>query len=215
MLITLYVVFTYVMKLSIPHYQLFLLIGIITWNYFSEATSNSLNSLSVNSNILKKHKIEPYVFIISSCLSSLISLFLSFFIFFLMLLVFNVKVEIIGIMGLLYIIFLFFMTLGISLVIAGIYSYFKDIRHLWSFSLLIGFWLSPIIYSEMVLPDYIRKFYMLNPLARVISHLRNLYIYDYIGGFDQIFITFLLCVSILFFGLWLFNKLSKNIVERI
>ena len=215
LLITLYVVFTFVMKLDVPHYQYFLLLGIIVWNYFSEATTSSLSSLIGNAQLLKKHNISPYILIISSCVSNLIGLFLSFFVFLVLLMIFGISINFISLMTIFYMAILFILTLGTSLLISAIYLHFKDITHIWSFFLLIGFWLSPIIYSEQVIPAEIRGIYMLNPLARIISHMRNIFIYDYIDVPYQIIITFIICFSILLFSIIIFDKLSKNISEKL
>ncbi|MEK6916666.1 MAG: ABC transporter permease, partial [Nanoarchaeota archaeon] len=131
LLITLYVVFTFVMKLDVPHYQYFLLLGIIVWNYFSEATTSSLSSLIGNAQLLKKHNISPYILIISSCVSNLIGLFLSFFVFLVLLMIFGISINFISLMTIFYMAILFILTLGTSLLISAIYLHFKDITHIW------------------------------------------------------------------------------------
>ncbi|AJF61850.1 ABC-2 type transporter [archaeon GW2011_AR15] len=203
------------MQLNVPHYQHFLLLGILVWNYFSEATSNSLSALMENSYLLKKHKVSPYIFVISSCLSNLVGLLLSFAVFLMLLIVFGIQIKLIALLSIFYMTMLFLLTIGVSLLVTGAFLNFKDTAHIWSFLLLIGFWLSPIIYSEQVIPLAIRGIYMLNPLARIISHLRNIFIYDYVDLPEQLMITFILCMSILLFGLFVFDKMSKDISEKL
>ena len=215
MLLALYVVFTFVMKLNVPFYQIFLLIGIIVWNFFSEATTKSLYSLEANRNLLKKHSVHPAIMIISSCLSSLISLLPGIFILFLMMLMFGIKLELMSLFFILHLVLLFLFTIGISLIVSAIYLFFKDITHIWSFISLIGFWISPIIYPETTIPPAFRKFYMINPLARVISHLRNIFIYDYLDSGEQILISIMICLGVLFFGLYVFDRASHNFGDRL
>src|SRR5659263_585777 len=54
MLIVLYIVFTNFMRVNIEHYQLFLLMGIISWNMLSRGTTMSLNSILGKSSLVKK-----------------------------------------------------------------------------------------------------------------------------------------------------------------
>jgi lipopolysaccharide transport system permease protein len=215
MLTTLFIVFSFVMKLDIQNYQAFLIIGIISWNYFSESTSLSISWLVSNSVYFKKHKINPLIIIFSASLTSLITLIINILILFSVLLAFNTRIYIENYLFLPYLLLFFVFTIGVSLIITSIYIHFKDISHVWSFILLLGFWISPIVYSETQVPAKFIRYYMFNPLARVISHLRNSLLYNYIDSIDQIIITLLLIIILFFIGLFMFDKLSQNIGEKI
>ncbi|MFH2021233.1 MAG: ABC transporter permease [archaeon] len=215
MLITLYIVFNYIINLGVPEYQLFLLIGIISWNYFSESTSASLQKIESSRDLLKKHKIEPMILILSSCLSSLISLFVSTIIFLMILTYMGKPIVLLHMLSILYLFILFVISFGTSLLISSIYPHFKDIRHIWSFALLAGFWATPVVYSETTLPSSYIRFYMLNPIARIISHLRNLFLHNYIDDLSQVLITVSLSLIILFATIWLYSYASKNMAEKL
>ena len=215
MLSTLYIIFSYVVKLEIPNYRLFLLIGIISWNFFSDATTKSLNFLIGNSSLLLRHKLSPAIFVVSSCLSSFIIYLLNFFVFIALAAFLGLKFNILNFISIFYILLLFFFSLGISMILVVIYSYFKDIIHIWSFLLLIGFWISPIIYSELVIPIELRGVYMLNPIARIIIHMRNLFIYSYLDTFSQCVITFILVILTLYIGFALLSRFNSGFGERL
>jgi len=214
MLTALYLVFTYVMSLSIPNYQFFLLIGIICWNFFSEATSRTITFLHSNSNLLGKHRIDPSVLVISSCLSSAITLVTNIVIFLVMAYFFRLYLPVFGILSLFYLILLFFFTLGISFVLAVIYSFFRDLEHIWRLAMLVGFWISPVLYSENVLEEGIRRIYMLNPIARIISHLRNALIYNFPNELMQSLITCVLVLIIFLAGSYIMEAFKKGFGER-
>ncbi len=215
MLITLYVVFTYAMNINLENYQLAFLLGIIIWNYFAESTMNSLDSMIGNADLIKKNKINPLVIPISTCLSNLFSFFISFIVFVILGLFFGISMNISLLIGIFYFIPLILVALGISIILITIYSYFKDIIHIWSFSLLIGFWITPIIYSEMIFPESIRRYYMLNPLARIISHSRNAFLYGYLDEFSQILLTVIISLSLFYISLFFYEKGSRKYVQRI
>lgn len=215
MLATLYVVFSIIMKLDVPHYQLFLLIGIIFWNFLSEATTTSMNLLLAHGNLIKKINFPNYVIVVSSCLSSFISLLLNLIIFFLFTFIFNVKLTAIAITLPFYLIELFIVVLGISFFLSALYPKFRDLSHIWSFLLLIGFWVTPIIYRETMVPEKYLKYYMLNPFARLINETRDILIYNYTPEFRQVLITLTICILIFVLGLLFFRKKSPYFAEEL
>ena len=215
MLATLYIVFSIIMKLDVPHYQLFLLIGIIFWNFLSEATTASMNSLLEHGNIIKKMNFPNYVLIVSSCLSSFITLLLNLIIFFLFTIIFKVKLTAIAIILPFYLIELFILVLGISFFLSALYPKFRELSHIWSFLLLIGFWVTPIIYKETMIPEKYLRYYMLNPLARLINETRDILIYHYTPMLNQVLITLIICVLIFVFGFLFFRKKSPYFAEEI
>jgi len=215
MLLTLYLVFTYAMNINLENYQLSFLLGIIIWNYFSESTMNSLNSIIGHTDLIKKNNIEPIIFPLSSCLSSLFSFMISFCVFLFLGIFFGLNLNVFFLMGFFYLVPLLVLSAGVSILLVTIYSYFKDITHIWSFSLLIGFWITPIIYSEMIFSEAVRRYYMLNPMARIISHCRNAFLYGYPDGLSQILLTIIISLIILFSALWIYEQGSKKFVEKI
>ena len=72
MLTVLYYVFSHLMKMQIENYQLFLLLGIIIWNFLSRATSIGMNSIVGKPSLIKKIYFPRDIFVISSCLTALL-----------------------------------------------------------------------------------------------------------------------------------------------
>ena len=119
MLVTLYIIFSAIIKFKLKYYQIFLMLGIIIWNYFSEATTKSLNSFKDNSNILKKYRVKPYILIIAANGYALVSFFCNLIVLSLMMLYFRIEVfTSLRLVGLFYLILLFILTLGISFIIS-------------------------------------------------------------------------------------------------
>ena len=214
MLITLYVVFSFVIKLDLAHYQVFLLLGIIVWNFFSEATLSSIQSIKSSLSLLKKIKIPPYVIVLSSNFSSFISFLVSVVLLLFIMFLFNIDLfTFMRTMSIIYFVLLFIIVISMSLIISTIYLHFKDIKHIWNFLLLIGFWITPIIYPESFIPRIFLRFYMLNPLARIISHLRNTLIYNYMDNIQQIMISVLIVIILFYVSLLVYKRYSKKIYD--
>lgn len=215
MLLTLYVVFSIIMKLEIPYYQLFLLLGIILWNFISESTNASIDSIISKGNIIRKIRFPAYTMVISACLASLISLFLNLVVFSIFMIAFRVKLGIASLLFPLYLFELAILVCGISFILCGVYVKFRDIKYIWNFLLLLLFWLSPIVYPESRIPIAYRKWYMLNPLARLINGSRDSLIYSYLPEVKQVLITSIICIAVLLIGIRVFKKFTPLIAEEI
>lgn len=214
MLVTLYIVFSKVMHLDIEYYQLFLLLGIILWNFISDATNASIDSLASKGNLIRKVKFPAYTIVISACLVSLISLFLNLVVFSIFMIAFKVNVGISALLFPLYLFELAIFVCGISFFLCGVYVKFKDIKHIWNFLLLLLFWLSPIVYPESRIPIEYRRWYMLNPLARLINGLRDALIYSFVPELKQVLITSIICITVLLIGIKVFRKFTPEIAEE-
>src|SRR3954471_19227202 len=77
--IILYIVFVKFLKLGagIPHFPVYLLLGIVIWNFFNEMTVQSLTSIVGRGDLIRKIRIPRWIIILSSSISALINLFLN------------------------------------------------------------------------------------------------------------------------------------------
>src|SRR5665213_2934141 len=77
--IILYVVFVKFLKLGngVPHYPVYLLLGIVLWNFFVEMTVMSLGSIVGRGDLIRKIRIPRWMIVFSSSISALINLFLN------------------------------------------------------------------------------------------------------------------------------------------
>src|SRR3954454_2622557 len=77
--VILYVVFVKFLKLGvgIPHFPVYLLLGIVIWNFFNEMTVMSLGSIVGRGDLIRKIRIPRWIIVLSSSISALINLFLN------------------------------------------------------------------------------------------------------------------------------------------
>ena len=215
MLVTLYVVFSYIMRVDVPHYQLFLLLGIIYWNFFSESTVSSFAFLMEKSNLINKQKFPKTIIVVSASLASFINLAINLSIFFVFMAILGVRFNLSLFYLPLNLFALFMLSIGVSFFLTSLYSKYRDVSHIWDFVLLIGFWLTPIIYKENVIPAKYLRFYMLNPVARLIVTARDITIYNYVPDIKQVSITILVISLIFVVGYLFYRKRSKYFAEEI
>ena len=106
----------------------------------------------------------------------------------------------------------FLLVSGISLAIASANLFFRDLERLVSIGTNLLFYLTPIIYSQNMIPREYQYYMMLNPVAPIIIAYRNLFFY---GVLDLKHILFSMMFSTVIFllGYALFNKLKWKLAE--
>lgn len=215
-------VFTKLFRYDIPDYPTYLLLGILIWGYFSEATLSALRSITSNSNLIRKTYFPRIVLVISSNLVSLIDFILKFLVLLLILyatkFIFNwpslVSINYIYLV----LFFIFIQSLfifGISLFLSSMYVYFKDIYNIWNILLGIGFFASPIIYPKSILPLEYHFIFYLNPMTYFIDAYRSILMYIKLPDVLDVLIIIFFTLLSLIFGYLIFDKLKIKFAELV
>jgi len=214
---TLYLVFSVFMRWpkTVPYYQLYLLLGIILWNFLSEVTLTSMLWLEHKAMILKKIYFPRWILVISSSLTSLLTLMLNICVFFVFFLISDAPFTLNLPLILLYITELYVLVVGLALLLSALYPRFRDIHHMWEVFVQLGFWATPIIYPIAIVDEKYHAWIFCNPMARIIQGCREAVIGptgDFMSlGNHAIIVGFALVVFAV--GLTLFNKMSRTFAE--
>jgi len=212
----LYVVFSIFMRFPVEHYQLYLLLGVILWNFFNESTSIGLHSLISKAGILTKLYVPRWTIVVASLLTSFITLLLNLIIFLIFLALSPIHLSFQMLIFPIFLIELFTISLATSFLLSVFFIRFRDLSHIWDVLLQIGFWITPIIYPiSMVKNSDYHWVFRINPLATIINNARDLFIINKtpLLSTHLIFITGLTIFLIL--SVVIFNKLQKAIVEHL
>ena len=211
----LYIVFSVFMRFPVENYQLYLLLGVIIWNFFAEATSIALHSFETKQSLITKVYFPRIIVVIASTTTSFITFLLNLLVFFIFVAFSDISFNISALFFIIYVIQLYFIILGISLIISVLFIRFRDLKHIWDVLLQIGFWITPIIYPVSLIPEKYHQLVYLNPLARVIEYSRAVFIQGHIPE-PSLNTILLLIVTVLFvFAIVFFHKLESSIPEKI
>lgn len=225
MFVILYVVFVYFLRMDrgAPHYPVYLLLGIVLWNFFTETTVQSLGSVVGRGELIRKVKIPRWMIPISTGISALINLCLSLCVVGIFMVVNGVSLQPSVVLFLVDVCFLYVLALGCSLILSAAYVKFRDISYIWEIVLQAGFYATPIIYSLNMVPgDNLQKLLLLNPIAMIIQSARHNVISHEIPTIwtkfsDSLWIAlpYVIILVILCIGIWYFKKESKDFAENI
>lgn len=215
MLLVLYVVFTNLMRIQVEYYQLFLLLGIVLWNFLDRATGMGLNAIVGKPSLVQKVYFPRDILVISSSTTALLMTFLELVVFFIFMAVFRVMPT----STILYFPIIFFLEIvmvqGLSLALSALNVYFRDIQFIWRVIIQAGFFATPILYPVTIFPENLQKIVMLNPMAMVITMSRNAVLYNIAPAPSDLAYTALSALVILVIGYAIFNRYEPDFVEVI
>lgn len=214
MLTVLYLVFTNLMRVNVEHYQLFLLIGIISWNMLSRGTTMSLNCIIGRASLVQKIYFPREVLVISSCITALLMTLTELIVFGVFMVAFKVIPGSTLLFSPLVLFIEFIIILGLSFGLAAINVYYRDVQYIWAVFLQAGFFAAPIIYPISIIPEKYVWLIRLNPMTRIIDMLREAMIYSRSPFIlDWIFII-AAAISLLVVGYLIFLKLEPGFAEE-
>lgn len=211
----LYVVFSIFMRFPVENYQLYLLLGIIIWNFFAEATLIALRSFETKRSLVTKIYFPRIIVVLASTITSFMTFVLNMIVFFVFLWISPISFDMSFFFFLIYVVELYFIILGVSLALSALYIKFRDLSHIWDVLLQIGFWMTPIIYPVSMIPEEYHRFIYMNPLARIIEYSRIVFIDGYVPAMSLNFVVVGMSFVIFVLGILIFNKLESSIPENI
>lgn len=209
-------VFTVLMPSRIEKFPVFVLIGILAWNYHSIALNAAVGAITGNSSLIMKVYFPREVLPISTVLSNGVNFLLALIPLFAMILAYQVHLGI----GVLFLPFVLLVqtifVVGLALFLAALTVYFRDVGIITETILLAWFFMTPIVYRmEDMFPIYSRIMYILNPMASIISAYRDILYKGGSPGLDFLFRTFVESVIILILGYLYFRRSAAHFGEEL
>ena len=205
-------VFSTIFKSNIEHFPVYLMSGIVLFNYFSESTSLGLSAITGNSALITKVYMPKVIYPLSKVLSSGINLCISFIPLFIVMLITGVPFQKSMLLLPLVVLFLLMFCLGMSLILSSMNVFFRDTQFLWGVLVTMWNFLTPIFYPESIIPAQFQTLYHMNPLYQIVFFMRSITI----GGVSPTPVTYLYCTLVsvvpLALGLWIFRKNQDKFV---
>lgn len=215
MLLVLYVIFTNLMKVQVEYYQLFLLLGIILWNFLSRATTIGMFSIVGKPGMVKKIYFPRDIFVISSCITASLMAIFESLVFIMFMILFKVPISVNLIYVPLILSCLFVISLGLSLALSALNVFYRDVQFIWQVLLQIGFYATPIIYTIDTFPKRLQGFVLLSPIARILNSARDTIIYSTPVKTEDLLFMVLSSIVFLLVGYIVFSRFEPRFAEEI
>ena len=215
MMLVLYFVFSNIFRFEQEHFALYLLIGIISWRFLANGTMSSMSAIVGKPSLVTKLYIPRQVLVLSTVLSSFISSILEFCVLVPLLFIFGASLSLNILFFPVVHVMYFFIVYGVSLILASLYVYYRDLNQIWDVLLQLGFFLSPIVYPLSTVPEKYLGYYMLNPATVVMQIYRESLLYCETPSLSSIAFVLASGVVMLLVGSIIFKRLERRFAEEI
>jgi ABC-2 type transport system permease protein len=163
---------------SVEQFAIFIFVGLIFWNLISSSISSGSTSMTVNGALLKKVWFPREVLPLTSFVVSAVNFIVQFGVLILAFLLFNSWPQIENLLYLIPIFLIVFpVAFGMSLIFSVLNVRFRDTQFIVEVGLILGFWLSPILYpwtfahqflASLPFGAFWQQLYLLNPFGLVV-----------------------------------------------
>ena len=215
MMVVLSVVFSNLFRFDIEYFPVYLLSGQLIFNFFSESTTNAMSAIIANGPLIKKIYVPKYMFVLSRIFSSTINLLASFTALICVMLVMRVRLHYTVLLSWIPLGLIVFFSLGVGLILAAITVKFRDIMHLYSVFTTALMYLTPVIYPMSILPEWLEKIVLLNPITNILMMFRNLMIYGTVPTVLSLILGIAEVIVVLILGVYVFYKNQDDFILNI
>ena len=207
-----YFVFSTIFKNDIPNYAVYLLIGVVVFNFFSEACGMALGSIVGNAGLITKVYMPKYIYPLTRVMSSVINLGISLIPLLIVSLATGVRFHKSAILSFYFFICVIIFSLGLGLFLSAAMVFFRDVQFLWGVLSMIWMYATPIFYPETILPDNFKIILQVNPLYHFLKNAR-ICILDGISPEPIVYIQcMLIALAVLVVGAIVFRKSQDRFV---
>lgn len=204
-----YVAFAHLLNRGDENYAIFLLTGLIVWKWFHATISTGANSLLANAGLMNQVYVPKIIFPLTQIAVNtfkfliILALLLGFLQF--------TAARVNWVWTLLPVLVLTQMTLivAVTTLIAAIMPFIPDLRFILDNVLMMFLFLSGIFYNIDRLPENVRGYLLLNPMAALIAMYRRVLIEGLPPDWKQIFAIVSLSVALMVPAVWLFRRFDR------
>lgn len=223
----LYEVFTRVFRLgsTVPHYAVMLLMNIVLFGFFQEATTFAVGSIVAQESVVRKTQFPRLVIPLAVVLTSLFNLALNLVVVVIFLLATGVSPRWTWLGFPLLLIPLIVLTTAISMIVASLYPRFRDVQIIWTVFCAALFYATPVLYPVSALRHHaagLRDLILANPLTPILELARK-WIIDpsapgpkaAAGGYTELLVPTAIFVAICLLAVWTFTREAPRIAEQL
>jgi ABC-2 type transport system permease protein len=217
-------VFTQVFRLGseVPHYPVLLLFNIVLFSFFQEATGVAVTSIAAQEGIVRKTQFPRLVIPLAIVLTTLFNLGLNLVVVLIFILASGVTPMWTWLLFPLLLAALIIITTAVSMIVSSLYPRFRDLAIIWTVLSTVLFYASPVLYPLEKVPETLRDFIMLNPLATLLELARK-WVVDpdapgpvaLAGGWAGLLPAAAIFVATCWLAVWVFKREAPRIAEEL
>ena len=202
------IVFTNVFKFSTPgvNYLVYLMTGLVIFNYFSEATNLAMSSVVANFSLINKVYMPKYIFPLSKCLFVGINFLLTLIPLYAIIFITGTQINIYHLLLPYVFICLFLFTVGIGFILSTISVFLRDMFYIYGVIITLWTYLTPIMYNISIIPEKFQIFMKFNPMYWFLDFSRQIILYNQLPGVRNFLYCGLIASFSLLIGILVFKR---------
>jgi homopolymeric O-antigen transport system permease protein len=179
------VAFNSLFRSSIVQYPVYVMVGLIAWNFFTQTTSQGIDAAISGSSLLQRVYLPRSMFVIATLGGAVINMGIALIGLLIVLITNSVPLYSTWLMLPLAIALLALFTLGTTLLVATLAVFVGDVAHLYQLLVQALFFLTPIVYPAEIVPIQFRWLVQLNPMSVMVDLFRTLLYRGQVPDFSQ------------------------------
>jgi ABC-2 type transport system permease protein len=214
------VVFTHVLRLgdSVPHYPVFLLLNIVLFGFFQEATNTAVGSVLAQEAVVRKTQFPRLVIPLAVVLTSVFNLVLNLVVVLVFVLGFGISPTWTWLLFPLILLALFVLTIAVAMILSALYPRFRDLAIIWAVFSTALLYASPVLYPIQRAGGTLQHLLAFNPLAPLFELTRRWLIQP--GAPVQTGVLDIAVPAAIFLGVcvlavWVFRREAPRIAEAL
>ncbi len=215
MLGVLFVVFSTMFKFEIPNFPIYLLVGIVCYNFFKNGTVFALNSLSNRATLMTQIYFPRSIPAISAGITASIMLILELVVLAIFIVIFQFVPTVTILFFPLVLGLLFLLVLGVALPLSVLNVKFKDTEFIWQIVVHAGFFLTPIFYQFDMMPVQVQNVLQFSPMVQIVTMAHHVVLYGTLPSINTILYAVGSISAITAIGYLIFRKYQSKIVEEV
>jgi ABC-2 type transport system permease protein len=221
----LYLIFSEFVRFNegVKHFPVILLMGIVLFTFFADATTQSVRSVVERENLVRKVQFPRLAVPLSVVLTAGFNLVLNVCVVFVFALISGVEPQTTWLLVPVVLAALVVLTTGIATLLSALYMRFRDVEPIWEVFAQLLFYASPILYAiEVIDNPEVRKYLLFSPVAALIQQMRHWAIDPaapsakmVLGGWGPLMIPLGIIVVAFVLGLWVFSREAPRVAEEL
>lgn len=207
---------------GVKDYGIILVLNLILFTYFQEATTRAVRSVSQREPMVRKMQFPRIIIPLSVSLTAALSMLVNLTVLLPILLLFGLEVHATWLWFPLLLLGLITLTTAVSMLLSVLYVRYRDTAQVWSLISRLLFYASPVLFPIELVPDSFQEYIAASPLAPILE-LTRLWVVDptapgptsEVGTLAGLVIPIVLAVAICVGGLWLFERDAPRFAEEL
>ena len=214
-LVVLYLVFSTVLRVDIPHFPAYLFTGLIVYGWFQTSVHFATGAVVANRELVRRPGVSVVILPIVTVASNLVHFLLSLPILLALLLISHLSLTTAALALPLLVVVQFGLILGCAYLVATINVWFRDTQHVLRIGLQLLFYLTPVFYETSAVPAALQWWYRLNPMAHLVGAYRAILMGGEVPAAHSLLYLVFVAGALLVAGLTWFRRASDRFADEL